>query len=293
MSNNSTIKYWNDDEETKLINEINNLTDINEILENHNRKITGILIRIEKLLNDPIKSVKIFNKNEIFEKYLANTKNKIFICYDELYTNILNFNSIEEISNKYNKLSHTKIKKILNDFLKKKDIGISEKLRIKCLLKDNDEFEFAEKVFSNNNINDNYINSNNESNINSIVISLLEEMKIIKTDVFDIKNRVKIIMDKINNIDKNKELKINNKDILNKKQELQEKEQKVEEEQKSHKKTSKKKIKKTKKKDLNINKHVEKIILSNNDEITSKNNYDDNKDLDDEELEKELKKMLN
>ena len=82
---NKDIKYWNDEEETQLINEINKLTDINEILQNHNRKITGISIRIEKILNDPIKSIKIFNKDEIIDKYLTNTKNKYFINYEELY----------------------------------------------------------------------------------------------------------------------------------------------------------------------------------------------------------------
>ena len=120
MSNSSSIKYWNDEEETQLIDEINNLTNIDEILKNHNRKITGIMIRIEKIINDPIKSVKIFNKNDIKEKYLSNTKNKYFINYEELYSNILNYNSLDEISNNYNKLSNTKIKTILNDFLKKK-----------------------------------------------------------------------------------------------------------------------------------------------------------------------------
>ena len=65
INNNLSIKYWNEDEELQLIDEINKLTDINEILQNHNRKITGILMRIEKILNDPIKLVKIYNKNEI------------------------------------------------------------------------------------------------------------------------------------------------------------------------------------------------------------------------------------
>jgi hypothetical protein len=271
MNNNSIIKYWNDNEETQLIDEINKLMDIDEILNNHNRKITGILIRIEKILNDPIKSTKIFNKNDIVEKYLTNTKNKYFIHYEELYLNILNFNSLDEISNNYNKLSHTKIKTILNDFLKKKDIDIAKKLRIKCLLKSKDEYDFAEKVFtpenkSNNisnlkrnnnqnlkpNNNQNLEPNNNQNlepnlepnldpnlnpnlepnldpnnniivNLNSVIISLLEEIKIMRIDIFDIKKRVKIIMDKLNDTDKNKEylitnkkksLKINNLDIM-------------------------------------------------------------------------------
>jgi hypothetical protein len=217
MNNNSNIKYWNDNEETQLINEINDLMDINNILKNHNRKITGILIRIEKILNDPIKSIKIFNKEKIVDKYLANTKNKYFTNYEELYLNILNFNSLEEISNNYNKLSITKIKSILNDFLKKKDIDLAKKLRIKCLLKSKDDLDLAEKIFNKeNNLLDNKINtdlnsSNTNSNINSIIIMLLEEIKTIRTDIFDIKNRVKIIMDKVIVFDKNNTgSKINN-----------------------------------------------------------------------------------
>ena len=69
MSNNSTIKYWTNVEEIQLIDEINNLTNIDEILQNHNRKIAGILARIEKILNDPIKLTKIFDKDKIVDKY--------------------------------------------------------------------------------------------------------------------------------------------------------------------------------------------------------------------------------
>ena len=58
MNNSNKIQYWDLDEEHKLINEINNLTDINKILENHNRKLTGITMRIEKIINDPEKKKK-------------------------------------------------------------------------------------------------------------------------------------------------------------------------------------------------------------------------------------------
>lgn len=221
MSINKNIKYWNDNEETKLIDEINKLTDIDEILINHNRKIAGILIRIEKILNDPVKSIKIFNKDKVIEKYLSNTKGKYFINYEELYANILNFNSIDEISNHYNKLSLVKIKNILNDYLKKKNIEISKKLRIKCLLKSKDDLDFAEEVFnfnvkeSKNNVDDIYKDNQNESNINSIIISLLEEIKTMKTDIFDIRKRVKLILEKINYPDKIKKKLLDDSEFIN------------------------------------------------------------------------------
>jgi hypothetical protein len=302
MNNNSNIKYWLEEEETQLINEINNLTDINDILNNHNRKITGIIIRIEKILNDPIKSIKILNKDEVIEKYLTNTKNKYFTNYEELYTNILKFNSLEEISNNYNKLSLTKIKSILNNFMKRKDLELAKKLRIKCLLKLKDDIDFAEKIFSNkkNSYADDTNNTNNKNNdidtnnINSVIILLLEEIKTMKTDIFDIKNRVKIIMDKVSVLDKNKnnikifdskknlELDNNLNDCLNLENDILNINEKIS--------TSKKKDKKIK---------IIMIDNNNNDELKSKNNLSLNNFTDDnilehnnDELDKEFKKIL-
>jgi hypothetical protein len=283
MNNNlNAVKYWNDEEEIQLINEINQLTNIDDILKNHNRKITGILMRIEKIFIDPIKSIKIINKKEIVDKYFTNNKNKYFINYEELYLNILKFNSIDDISNNYNKISHSKIKNILNDFLKKKDIDIAKKLRIKCLLKTKDDLDFAENIFKNENVNNNENisknnNENNNTNINSVIISLLEEIKIMKTDIFDIKNRVKIIMEKVVNSDKNiikKNSKTNNNlnIILN-------------ESDKSDKSDIKNDKKNEKKKHNNINKHVENIILSN--DINELSEFDN------DELEKEFKEFIN
>ena len=42
MNGKDKIKYWDANEENDLINEINNLVDINQILQNHDRKIKGI-----------------------------------------------------------------------------------------------------------------------------------------------------------------------------------------------------------------------------------------------------------
>lgn len=223
MNNNSSIKYWNDEEESQLINEINKLTDIDDILKNHNRKITGILMRIEKIINDPVKYKDVLNRNKIIEKYLTNSKNKYFIDNEELYTNILKFNSLDEISNKYNKISQTKLKIILSDFLKRKDIDISKKLRIKCLLKKNTEdidIDFVKNVLNSDlqstthieksNIYEDLdvkldLNTNKNNNLNditSIMINILEEIKTMKIDIFDIKSRVKIIMKKVEIIEK-------------------------------------------------------------------------------------------
>ena len=345
MSNNTTIKYWTSSEEIQLIDEINNLTNVDEILQNHNRKIAGILARIEKILNDPIKSTKIFDKDKIVEKYLSDAKNNLFYNYEELYSNILNFNSLDEISYKYNKLSHLKIKNILNNFLEKKNLDLAKKLRIKCLLKSSVDLDFAEKVLGNKIVKNDTIelakpinfvetiNPNNIfDNINSIMITLLNEIKTMKTDIFDIRNRVKIIMDKVNKMEKNHNSKNNFNDDFNndciitssKKKTITSIEENIKNNNDYYSnaddvndndndnneitKTINKKDKKNKKEkkkekrnkqhhnDIDINKRVEKIILSTNDKIMKKNNsdtYDNISNYGSDELEKELTKIIN
>jgi len=212
MNNNlNKIKYWNLEEENQLINEINNLENINNILKNHDRKITGIIMRIEKIINDPTKSKNLINIEQITEKYLKNSKPTYLIDYNELYLNILKFNSLQEISSNYNNVSESNIINVLNNLLNRENIDVSKKLRIKCLLNNNDNLEFAKNIYkeknnnSNTNTNAHSFNNNfdnNSSNINSIIICLLNEFKSIKIDLFDINNRIKIIMEKICKIEK-------------------------------------------------------------------------------------------
>jgi hypothetical protein len=209
MNNLNKIKYWNIEEENKLIEEINNLVDIDDIIKNHDRKITGITMRIEKILNNSNFNDKIKNKNEIIIKYLKNSKPKYYIDYNELYENILDFKSLDEITNVYNKISLNKIKIILTNLLKNKEnIDLSKKLRIKSLLNLDDDVNITNEVINKNN--------ENNSDLMSIIITVLNEIKIMKTDIFDIKNRIKIIMDKVekitnlSNINNNKKFLIKN-----------------------------------------------------------------------------------
>jgi hypothetical protein len=224
MNNSNKIKYWDLEEENKLIDEINNLVDIDKILKNHDRKLTGIIMRIEKILNEPTFSDKIKNKNEIIIKYLK-SKPKNYIDYNELYSNILKFKSLEEISSNYNNIQISKIKQILTYLLNsKEDMDISKKLRIKCLLNDDNKTDCYSEIIKKNNFekntenknenknenenknkneNDNNLKNNlNNSDITTLIINLLNEFKSIKVDIFDMKNRVKIIMDKVNKIEK-------------------------------------------------------------------------------------------
>ena len=208
MNNLNKIKYWNIEEENKLIEEINNLVDIDDIIKNHDRKITGITMRIEKILNNSNFNDKIQNKNEIIIKYLKNSKPKYYIDYNELYENILDFKSLDEITNVYNKISLNKIKIILTNLLKNKEnIDLSKKLRIKSLLNLDDE-----EVNTTNDV----INKNNENNsdLMSIIITVLNEIKIMKTDIFDIKNRIKIIMDKVDKMNNSSNINNNKKFLI-------------------------------------------------------------------------------
>lgn len=208
MNNLNKIKYWNIEEENKLIEEINNLVDIDDIIKNHDRKITGITMRIEKILNNSNFNDKIQNKNEIIIKYLKNSKPKYYIDYNELYENILDFKSLDEITNVYNKISLNKIKIILTNLLKNKEnIDLSKKLRIKSLLNLDDE-----EVNTTNEV----INKNNENNsdLMSIIITVLNEIKIMKTDIFDIKNRIKIIMDKVDKMNNSSNINNNKKFLI-------------------------------------------------------------------------------
>lgn len=204
MNAKDKIKYWDANEENDLINEINNLVSIEQILLNHDRKIKGITMRIEKLINNPEQSKKIKDITQVVTKYLNIPKPKNQIDYDKLYEDILKYNTLEEISKNYNNIQIPKIKNILNVFLDKKSNDMSKKLRIKCLLGSTDQFEFAENVYKNkiNNQINNQTEQTNNLDFNSVIICLLGEIKSMRTDLFDIKNRVKVIMDKVDKIEK-------------------------------------------------------------------------------------------
>lgn len=208
MNGKDKIKYWNACEENDLVNEINNLVSIEQILKNHDRKIRGITMRIEKLINDPEQSKKINNISLVVTTYLNIPKPKNQIDYDKLYEEILRYNTLEEISNNYNNIPIFKIKNILGIFLDRKDNDISKKLRIKCLLGTSDQLEFAENIYKKK-VNK-CAEPTNNLDINSVIISLLGEIKTMKTDIFDIKNRVKVIMDKVDKIEKNTGSNLNN-----------------------------------------------------------------------------------
>ena len=165
---------------------------------------------------------------------------------------------------------------------------MAKSLRIKSLINSSDIIDYGCNVFDSKN------NQNNTNeNINSIIICLLNEIKLMKTDIFDIRNRVKIIMNKIEKIDKNEKPKINKSNIhvsldnndtftiINSDNNIINNDIKFE--NISYTNTNKKIIKNNNSK---INKQVEKIIT--NKDI----NIDFEEEDEDDELEKEFEKYL-
>jgi hypothetical protein len=224
-------KKWDLKEDEMLMDEINNLLELEFIANTHKRSTGGIVLRIQRIIDDPNLFNKLQNKNDIILKYFKKNKltNKTnLIDLNDLYNNLLNFNSIDNIINKYNS-SKDNVIKVLNNMLNSSAIELSKKLRIKFLLSSleedntninknsvitkiniNNEIDNNYKFNKTNNVtnktntllpNQNTTNANNnETNI--ILQNILLEIKSIKTDLFDVRNRVKVIMDKVDKIEK-------------------------------------------------------------------------------------------
>ena len=74
---NNVGKNWDEDEEEKLIKEINKQTSITSICEKHQRHSGGIKARIRKILDDPVKSQKINDKTQIIISYFGENEKKL------------------------------------------------------------------------------------------------------------------------------------------------------------------------------------------------------------------------
>ena len=279
-------KKWDNDEDNKLISQINQLKDIDQIMKNHKRSIGGITARIQKIIDDPNLNSQLKNKNNIIMKYFSNNKNKsldnnYFVnnnldkYKEEITKNILNFNSIIEINNKYN-LSLNETTKILKEIVNNNNLDMSKILRLNYLL-NNDEEENEINILNNkkkynknsnkNNYNDNNNNDNNDnSNLINLINKLFDEIKSIKSDIFDIRNRVKIIM----NSTEKKDNKIKKKALEQLENESDKEEIIIN--QKNNSKVNK-----------SVNKSLNKLILIDN------NNFENSSD---KELDKELEKFL-
>jgi hypothetical protein len=205
MINNSTnpIKLWNEEEEKKLVEEINELKNITEIVNNHKRTTKAITMRIEKILNESKYKELIKNISEIKNIYLTKESPKYKVDYNLVYENILKYKTLQQIAETYN-INVIHVKKILEFLVKKENIEMPKLLRIKSLLNSEDNMELGINTLA---------NSESISNLESLMLSMLNEFKILKTDIFDLRNRVKIIMEAVDKKEKKHKKDKKNKNV--------------------------------------------------------------------------------
>jgi hypothetical protein len=213
-------KKWEDNEINELIKEINNLTDIDTIVDNHKRTLNGITTRIQKILDDNKYDSKIQKKHEISLKYFSKNNKTNSGFYDEIYNNLYNFHNVSQICVKYKIQDKNKVVSILNNFLKKDKIDTAKKLRINLLLKsieDDNETnnkEIKKDNLKKNNKKNNIDNFENEQDTNTLIKLLINEIRDVKIDIKDVRSRLKIISKKIDSFEFNK---INEKNSFDKK----------------------------------------------------------------------------
>jgi len=196
-------KKWEIDEEKKLINEINNLTEIDIIIDNHKRTITGIKSRIEKIFNNEKLNKELLNKNDIILKYFQNDtkfnslKNNTY--QEDILNNLLNFYNIQDLLKKYDKLDINQLKNILKNLQKYNNLEVYKKVRLSNLINNIEEYIEETTI---NKVNDKINIDNTDTKINTINNNINEEIlkklneitddiKLIKGEIFDLKNRIK------------------------------------------------------------------------------------------------------
>jgi hypothetical protein len=170
---NNVGKNWDDDEEEKLIKEINKQININIICEKHQRHSGGIKARIRKILDDPLKSNKINDKTQIILTYFGEneqklTKEEYIKLLKSIKSKIFDYNSINEIVLE-NNIDEYQIKKILEKIIEKEE-DLKIKKKISKLL--NSINESDNKIVINNNINKIELN-NNSNDYEKIIIDYL------------------------------------------------------------------------------------------------------------------------
>ena len=194
---NNVGKNWDDEEEEKLIKEINKQINMNSICEKHQRHSGGIKARIRKILDDPVKSNKINDKTQIILTYFGEneqklTKEEYIKLLKSIKSKIFDYNSINEIILE-NNTDEYQIKKILEKIIEKEE-DLKIKKKISKLL--NSKNESDNKITINNNINKIEIN-NNLNDYEKIIIDYLLDFD----SVFTIKKVfINLEIDEIKNI---------------------------------------------------------------------------------------------
>lgn len=136
---NNVGKNWDETEENKLIESINKLVHINKIAEKHQRQIGGVRARIKKIIDDPNKSSKIKNINEIIVQYFGETTNSTLSKEEyinllkNIKSNVFKYNTLGDILEE-NNIGEYQAKKILEKIIEKEDSDSKIKKKINKLL---------------------------------------------------------------------------------------------------------------------------------------------------------------
>lgn len=189
-------KYFsgdNDEDLKKLIIKIKNnilsyksiieISTTNKISENQCKKILLSLMKNENDFNIKDKIKKLLENNNFNET--------------ELLDNILEYNNIDEIKKKFHQLKNSKLIMILTKFLKNDNLEINKKQRINYILKKENDDNFDNNTESNK--TEHYL-------LIKAINNFHDELKDVKSEIFDINNRIKLLIDKI---DGSHNLKIN------------------------------------------------------------------------------------
>ena len=170
-------KKWEIDEEKKLIDEINNLTEIDIIVDNHKRTITGIKSRIEKIFNNEKLNKELLNKNDIILKYFQNDNKfnnlKSNTYQEDILNNLLNFYNIEDLLKKYDKLDINQLKNILKNLQKYNNLEVYKKVRLSNLINNIEDYIEETTI---NKVNDKLNINNTDTKINTINNNINEEI---------------------------------------------------------------------------------------------------------------------
>jgi hypothetical protein len=120
ITSENSMKVWDKEEETQLIEEINSLLDISKIADKHKRTVGGIKARLKKII-DSKDTDKIKNISNVIKKYFTSDFDKKDInstISNSIHSKLLGYETIEEITDEY-KIKELEVKGILFKLLNK------------------------------------------------------------------------------------------------------------------------------------------------------------------------------
>ena len=194
ITSENSMKVWDKDEETQLIEEINSLLDISKIADKHKRTVGGIKARLKKIIDNKTTD-KIKNISNVIKKYFTSEFDKKDInstISNSIHSKLLGYETIEEIIDEF-KIEELEIKSVLFKLLNKEK-NILYKSKINKLINSS----IIDIILNCHTIND-IILKNDYLKTEDVYLIL---NNILKGEVLDIikRERIKIIIKKYEEI---------------------------------------------------------------------------------------------